>query len=439
MTGYDYLQKLVALQKRGMPKGIYSICSADSYVIAAAMKKALADDTFVLIEATSNQVNQFGGYMGMKPEEFREFVYTIAREIGLPLPRVILGGDHLGPNPWKDEEADIALEKACNMIRAYVTAGFSKIHLDASMYLGDDQGDRHRPLNSQLIAERTALLASAAEEAFARVKKSIPNATPPVYVIGTEVPVPGGNTRAGQELQTTEASDFINTVVVSRQAFEQHGLPGAWQRVMAVVVQPGVEFDRSDVHDYDREKVRNLCDALKKFPDLVFEGHSTDYQTRENLKQMVEDGIAILKVGPALTFAKREALFLLSYIENELLRDEARVQLSNLVEVLDKVMIQSPEHWAKYYDGNEKEIESARKFSFSDRSRYYWAVPEVREAVDRLLQNLKSIEIPLTLLSQFMPIQYGKIRKGLLRNDVESLVLDRIADVLDDYSYAVGI
>lgn len=439
MAGHDYLKNIVALQKRGMPKGIYSICSADSYVIAAAMKKALVDDTFVLIEATSNQVNQFGGYMGMKPEEFREYVYTIARRIDLPLPRVILGGDHLGPNPWKDEEADIALEKACNMIRAYVTAGFSKIHLDASMYLGGDQGDRRRPPDPQLIAERTARLASAAEEAFARAKKSNPDATPPVYVIGTEVPVPGGNTRAGQELKITEASDFIDTVTVSREAFEQHGLPDAWQRVMAVVVQPGVEFDDSDVHDYDREKARNLCDALKKFPDLVFEGHSTDYQPRENLKQMVEDGIAILKVGPALTFAKREALFLLSYIENELLRDEASVQLSNLVEVLDKVMIQSPEHWAKYYDGNEKEIELARKFSFSDRSRYYWAVPEVRVAVGRLLENLKSIEIPLTLLSQFMPIQYGKIRKGLLRNDVESLVLDRIADVLDDYSYAVGI
>lgn len=439
MTGNDYLQNLVALQKRGIPEGIYSICSADSYVITAAMKKALTDDTFVLIEATSNQVNQFGGYMGMKPEDFREFVHMIARRIGLPLQRIILGGDHLGPNPWKDEEAEVALKKACEMIKAYVTAGFSKIHLDASMYLGGDQGDRSRLPDHQLIAERTSLLALAAEEAFAKVKKSSPNATPPVYVIGTEVPVPGGNTRAEQELKVTEVSDFANTVKVSREAFHRHGLHDAWQRVMAVVVQPGVEFGHSNVRDYDREKARKLCDSLKYFPNLVFEGHSTDYQRRENLKHMVEDGVAIVKVGPALTFAKREALFSLSCIENELLRDEASVQLSNLVEVLDKVMIQSPEHWTKYYDGDDREIELARKFSFSDRSRYYWSVPEVREAVDRLLQNLKSIEIPLTLLSQFMPVQYGKIRKRLLKNDVESLVLDRIADVLDDYSYAVGI
>ncbi|MFL1089387.1 class II D-tagatose-bisphosphate aldolase non-catalytic subunit, partial [Acinetobacter baumannii] len=92
----------------------------------------------VLIEATSNQVNQFGGYTGMQPADFRDFVYNIARTVGFPAERIILGGDHLGPNCWQDEPAAVAMEKSIDLIKAYVAAGFSKIHLDASMSCADD-------------------------------------------------------------------------------------------------------------------------------------------------------------------------------------------------------------------------------------------------------------------------------------------------------------
>ena len=150
---------------------------------------------------------------------------------------------------------------------------------------------------------------------------------------------------------------------------------------------------------------------------------------------MVEDGIAILKVGPALTFALREGLFALNSIENELFRDNPEINLSNFINVLDAAMVKNPENWQKHYHGSGSSIRLARKYSFSDRCRYYLPVQEVRDALDLLINNLKSVTIPLTLISQYLPIQYTKIRNGLLNNDPESLVKDRVVNCIDEYLY----
>ena len=83
---------------------------------------------------------------------------------------------------------------------------------------------------------------------------------------------------------------------------------------------------------------------------------------------MVEDGIAIIKVGPALTFAMREALFALAHIEDELIDDPEK--RSNFIKVLDEVMVENPKSWKKYYFGSEKDVALDRKYSFSDRCRY---------------------------------------------------------------------
>ena len=79
-----------------------------------------------------------------------------------------------------------------------------------------------------------------------------------------------------------------------------------------MVVQPGVEFGSDSVFDYSRSSAAKITGALHRYDRLVLEGHSTDYQTRYALREMVEDGVAILKVGPALTFAVREGLFALA-------------------------------------------------------------------------------------------------------------------------------
>lgn len=130
--------KLLRQRGSGRQKGIYACCSANEYVIRAAIRRAKARDTVVLVEATANQVNQDGGYTGMTPTEFRALLDRLALQEGVPADRVLCGGDHLGPLTWRHlPEAD-AMPRAEALVRDYVLAGFSKIHIDTSMRLADD-------------------------------------------------------------------------------------------------------------------------------------------------------------------------------------------------------------------------------------------------------------------------------------------------------------
>jgi len=428
------MKEIVRKQKTGTPAGIYSACSANDLVLEAVMERAKADNDVVLIEATANQVNQYGGYTGMLPADFKNFVYKLADKVGFPKDRIILGGDHLGPLTWKNEPAQSAMEKAKELIRQFVLAGFTKIHIDTSMHLGDDNANEK--LDTKVIAERGAILAEVAEQAFKELKASRPDAVHPVYVVGSEVPIPGGSQDEEEGLQVTRVADFEETVQVFKDAFAKRNLESAWDNVVAVVVQPGVEFGDESIHEYDREAAKDLCNALKKYPNLVFEGHSTDYQTKYALREMVQDGIAILKVGPALTFALREALFSLAYIENELITEDTGRKPSRFIEVLEEAMVKNPDNWKKHYHGNEHKLKLARKYSMSDRCRYYLPLPEVQEAIDRLFDNLRSVNIPLTLISQYMPVQYTKVREGKLSTDPASLAKDRVVNCIDEYLFA---
>lgn len=428
------LKKIVEARKRGIPAGIYSVCSANEYVIEAAMERARQKDREVLIEATANQVNQYGGYTGMKPADFREFVYTIARRNGFPIGKIILGGDHLGPLTWKNEKAGVAMKEAEELVKQYVLAGFTKIHLDTSMHLGDDATDKK--LDTHLVAERGARLCLAAEISYKEFLSSYPKALHPVYVVGSEVPVPGGSQEV-EELTVTKASDFEDTVDCYKKSFMKYELQSAWENVIAVVVQPGVEFGDETINEYNRDAAKELCNSLKKYPNLVFEGHSTDYQTVSAMKMMVEDGIAILKVGPGLTFALREALFALSMIESELLKDMDKCEPSRFIKVAGEVMLKTPGNWIRHYHGDERKKRLARSYSYSDRIRYYLPQQEVKLAMEKMIKNLKSVGIPLNMLSQYLPVQYAKVRNGELRNDPESLIKDRIINTIDDYYSAV--
>ena len=69
---------LVRRHEAGVPVGIYSVCSAHPLVLEAALRLPARTGGLALIEATSNQVNQDGGYTGMRPADFRERVLSIA-------------------------------------------------------------------------------------------------------------------------------------------------------------------------------------------------------------------------------------------------------------------------------------------------------------------------------------------------------------------------
>lgn len=420
----DWLAETVAQHKAGRPVGVYSVCSAHPTVVEAAMVQAAADGSYVLIEATSNQVDQYGGYTGLRPAEFRDLVLRVADDQGFARDRVVLGGDHLGPNRWQRESSSAAMEKADVLIAAYVEAGYTKIHLDCSMSCADDPD----VLADEVVASRSARLMRIAEDTAHRT-----GSPGPVYVIGTEVPVPGGAHETLDHLTPTPADRARRTIDAHRSAFAEVGLDDVWPRVVALVVQPGVEFDHVNVFDYQREATAELRTVLDTEANLVFEAHSTDYQRPEQLRELVEDHWAILKVGPGLTFAMREALFALAMIEAELV---PRTSRSNLVEVVERRMLAEPKYWEGYYEGEPRAQRTARRYSYSDRLRYYWADPEVDAARRTLLENLDRTGIPLPLISQFLPGQYDRIRAGQLEPIPQALVIDRIRDAIRPYARA---
>lgn len=416
------LTDLVHRHKSGEGVGIHSVCSAHPVVLRAALRQGNASGQPVLIEATSNQVNQFGGYTGMDPRDFRDFVAGMAREAGFPMDRLLLGGDHLGPNCWQDESAESAMQKSEQLVAEYVQAGFRKIHLDCSMPCADDPP----VLSDEVVAARAARLCRVAEAA---VRGAADDA--PVYVVGTEVPVPGGAHESIDGLAVTRPEAAHKTIETHRQAFARRRLLAAWERVIGLVVQPGVEFDHHKVVDYVPAKARALSQFIEGEGALVYEAHSTDYQTPGALRALVQDHFAILKVGPAATYALRETLWALADIEAQWLPGPG----SSLKRVVLESMREHPRHWQKYYQDPDR-LALDLQFSLSDRMRYYWSAPQVSQACELLLHRLDGRPLPLTLLSQYLPRQYAAIRDGLLPNGVRDILEDGVADVLRHYTNA---
>ena len=419
----QYLDSIIKQQKAGIPVGIPSICSSHPMVLEAAVKFNQERGTHLLVESTSNQVNQFGGYTGMQPLDFVHFLHHLAHKHSLPLEQLTLGGDHLGPLVWHKEPANQAMEKAVALVKGYAAAGYTKIHLDCSMPLGDDSN-----LPIELVAERTAQLARAADEA-AEDPGSLR------YIVGSEVPAAGGSKDAEETLVTTSPASAQETIRAIKSAFVIQGLEDAWSRVRGLVVQPGVEFGEAQIYDYDRQKTQELSSMIARESDLVFEAHSTDYQTRTALKALVEDHFAILKVGPGLTFALREGLVALAMIEAQLLPNNN----SQLLQVLEKSMLEKADYWKEHYHGTAAEQKLSRMFSYSDRVRYYWSQPQVESSVNQLIDNLERVSIPLTLLSQYLPGQFCKVRSGELLAAPMPLIRDKVVEVLEDYAFAVTI
>lgn len=415
------LTDLGGLYRAGTPCGITSVCSAHPIVLRAALRHGRDTQSTVLIEATCNQVNHLGGYTNMTPSEFAELVFSLAKQEGCPLEQIILGGDHLGPNPWRDLPADDAMEQACDMISAYVAAGFGKLHLDASMGCAgepaalDDETTAHRAAQLALRAEQTAQTTGVA---------------PPLYIIGTEVPPPGGADHALDEIAPTNATSARTTLQIHRKVFETAGLSEMLNRIIGLVVQPGVEFGNSNIIPYDASKASELVQVLDHIDRLVFEAHSTDYQGQKPLSELVRDGFSILKVGPELTFVLREALYALDLIASDLLPDYGDRPLYHQMET---VMQSAPENWVRHYHGSPAQQRQMRHYSLSDRIRYYWTTPQAQVAVNRLLEALRGHIVPMPLMWQHMPQAAHAADKALHPEDI---LIERVLSSLRTYHAA---
>ena len=417
MSARDKVTAMVADNRAGRARGLASWCTAHSQTLRAVLRAHRYGDDPILIEATCNQVNQYGGYSGMTPAGFRSFVEKLAREVGVDASRIIFGGDHLGPTPWKDRPAAEAMAEAGNMVRAYVEAGYDKIHLDASMACADD-----RELPESAIAERAAQLCAAAESA--RGAREI------VYVIGTEVPIPGGETERLDALEVTRPEAALRTFELHRSAFATLGLADAMARVVGLVVQPGVDMGNSQVFAYDKAKAAALSAAVLRIPDAVYEAHSTDYQTEAALAELVASHFAILKVGPWLTFAFREAVFAMAAIEE-------RLNISDRSEILPAIaaaMDEDPRYWRSYFAPGE-DASLTRLFGFSDRIRYYWRHPKIAAARQKLSANIDAAFVPPGLVSQYVGRLLPEDETGPLS---ERIIQAKVGEVVARYRRATG-
>jgi D-tagatose-bisphosphate aldolase class II non-catalytic subunit len=377
------LEQIIAASRAGKHAGIPSYCTAHPETLRAIFRAYADSSGPILIEATCNQVNQDGGYTGMTPMHFRRFVHDLAHEVEIDTGRIILGGDHLGPNPWKRLSSQDAMAKASALVTLYAEAGFTKIHLDASMACADDHA-----LSEAEMAARAAALCAVAEKAADGAEL--------LYVIGTEVPVPGGETEILDGLAVTKADAALHTFELHRSAFKKNGLEAAFGQVIGIVVQPGVDFGNSQIFAFDKEKASGLAAALKDIPGAVFEAHSTDYQTTEALRGLVASSFAILKVGPELTAAYREAIVAMACIEERL---PLQVK-SNIMAVVAKAMNDDPKHWRGHIVDDER-AELSKIFGLSDRIRYYWPKPAIQSALKILRFNIDQASGETGLIAQF--------------------------------------
>jgi D-tagatose-bisphosphate aldolase class II non-catalytic subunit len=418
------LRDLIARNRAGSGEAMPSVCSAHPDVIAASVLLAQEMGVPLLIEATSNQVNQFGGYTGMRPADFIRFVRAICGDVGAPEQPVLFGGDHLGPQVWRSQPADVAMGHARDLLAAYVRAGFTKIHLDCSEGCAGEPPQVSDEVSAARAAELAGICEAAAED---------PSTLS--YVYGTEVPPPGGARaeEGGQGIAPTKPESARATIDAHRRHFEALGLGDAWQRAIGLVVQPGLEFAPDHVHRFDPAMADDLSPVLQDLPGLSFEAHSTDYQAPAVYPELGRRHFAVLKVGPALTHAYRQAIYALDALSPWM---NATFTGSEVSEVMERLMCADPSNWRKHYSGSDAQLRLLRHFSYADRIRYYWNQPAAAEQIGRLMARLDETRPPVMVLEQFFaPATLA--RAGRLESIVpdwrKALVYAQIQEALAPY------
>lgn len=397
-------------------KGIPSYCTGNGLLIESLLRLYKSKNKYLLIEATANQVNQYGGYSGKTPADFFEYVTNLAKLNDFDNNKLILGGDHLGPLKWQSEDEYSALNKSEDLVRLFVEAGYKKIHLDTSMKVKSDEGK----LTDEVIATRGLRLFKACEEEARKKGSEV------CYVIGSEVPIPGGESSC-DFLEPTTPEAAKNTINTYKRIFLSAGVTeDEWnKKILALVVQPGIEFLKNKVIRYDRVKAKKLM-SMRLPNDICYEGHSTDYQTSEDLKNLVHDGVKILKVGPELTFALNSSLIFLEKIEDEFGFEKK----SNFNTVLMEELIKNTQYWNRYYDENNK---YDFKFSYLDRSRYCMNSVNVERALGILRNNINSIQKE-DFIYKFFTLSFGiENQKGRL---FEAVIDKFMSKVVEKYENA---
>ena len=425
---YETIKKCINYKKDGISMAIPSYCTSNLICIEAILNHYREKNIYFLIEATSNQVNQYGGYTGMTPLDYIKSVYNIADKINFNREKLMLGGDHLGPLPWSYLKSEEAMRNAHKLVYEYVLAGYEKIHIDTSIRLKDDPEN----ISDELIAERGVSLYQTCIEASKKLELIDGKKHNISFIIGSEVPPAGGNINESI-VNLTSPESLRKTLKIYDQKFHEVGINNAWDKIVGVVVQPGVEYGCFSVHQYNRKKARDLCEVLDEY-NICFEGHSTDFQFPSSLRNMAEDGIKILKVGPSITYALREALINMCEIEKNYIKKNKR---SHFKKILDRVMKEDPKYWNKYYIGTDEEIKIKRKYSYFDRSRYYMSNEKILNSLNILESNLNNHILNPCIIHQYFRNQYDRLYRNGEKCDFYNLIYDFISMQLEEYDFAV--
>ncbi len=288
------------------------------------------------------------------------------------------------------------MARARELVRQCVLAGYAKLHLDASMRLAGDPGAPEAPLDAAIATERTAELCAAAEQAHAEAAGGSP---PPLYVIGTDVPAPGGE--VGEAAAPGRDHRRRGRARQSRSPGTRFAKRGLESAVGARGRGGAAAGGRLHQHARVRLPARAGGPARRarpRVPGLVFEAHSTDYQRPASLRALVADRFAVLKVGPRsdlrLPRGRARPRGDRARVAGRPPRRRGRAACGRRSR---RRWPPSPRTGAGHHAEADEACAALRAFGFSDRVRYYWPAPAVRAALGRLFANLRRSPPPLPL------------------------------------------
>ncbi|MFN3282222.1 MAG: class II D-tagatose-bisphosphate aldolase non-catalytic subunit, partial [Tabrizicola sp.] len=214
-----------------------------------------------------------------------------------------------------------------------------------------------------------------------------------------------------------------------RDAFRAANIP--LDLIGGLVVQPGVEFSPMEVHHLPLDRDPGLLSALADWPGLCLEAHSTDYQHPAAYPRLAELGFAFQKVGPALTFAWREALYALDTIRAQ----NGWASGPSLPDTMEAVMLANPANWQAHVHGQTADPRSERHFGLADRIRYYWPAPAAEQAVARLLADLEGRRLPDPLLAAHFRAEEIALARKSRHCLPRALALARVQTALRPYFF----
>ena len=394
-------------------KALPSFCTSNTDVIKSILFFCHIKKLPCLIECTSNQVNQYGGYTNKTPQNFMKEISNIRKEINFDKKKLFLGGDHLGPLPWKKQNKAAAIKKSISLINDFLKQNFCKIHIDTSIKCKND-----KYINSDIIFYRTNQILNNES-----IKKKIRNK---FLVIGTEVPLSGSGD--SKKIIKTNIKQIKAEVLKFRKILKKLKLKN---NLFGLVIEPGMKYMHSSIKKPNFTNFSKKKHISKK-NNFVYEAHSTDYQSKTILKQLVKNNFKFLKVGPELTYNYSRALFFMENVEIKFFK----IKNSNFKKTIFSTMLKNKKYWDGYYEKKKFKLFLNSKL---DRMRYYFNTKSVANSIEVLKKNINLLDkkIILSLMSQNEKKEFLFFDKKKLSN-FDAIKLIFISQSLKKYFGACG-